>query len=65
MPLRAEGQSAEKQKETSPLGRLQLTDVTAIIPQTPVRVAPLSLDIARGNGLRLRGDWKGEDHLTE
>lgn len=60
----AEGQSVEKQKETSPLGRLQLTDVTAIIPQTPVRVAPLSLDIARGEWIALYGETgKGKTTL--
>lgn len=60
-----EGSSTAKvEEEVAPLERLRLADVTAVIPETPVRVAPLSLEIQRGEWIALYGETgKGKTTL--
>src|SRR5690554_606063 len=53
-----------REREYAPLERLTLTDVCAVIPETNVRVAPLSLDIQKGEWIALYGETgKGKTTL--
>ncbi len=57
---------AEEVSVSAPLEQLRMTNIEAVVPGTPVRVGPLSLEIDRGElGGPLRRDGQGQDHPAE